>query len=261
MPVIVNLVERKPWAKSFFEHLNESQPAKCAYERLEPACGRATLLSYLYVYTSPTAGKTRAYFKAEAGRKKQALARLSKLVTRTSREADKLVSADDGLHAEIGDSLQAGLRETLSMYQGRLAALQRVYKKRASLKGQNRDEQYLIILWLRIKHRTGSPHYGDLAYILEAAYAGHGREVYLDADAVRKIIKRYKTFHAEQYRRFEEGIAFGWYAAHADRNMGLPLPPAPLVPVRRSRKRKKLFDPEPFPFHGEQPPKQDFDRD
>jgi hypothetical protein len=250
VPIIINSVERiaKVWRDAFFDYLEAVPQAKTAYESLEDGCGRTTLLSYLHLYTGPIIRGYVQHQKSEAQRTRKALERYLRLLKKTGKESKGLTQGTEGdvLCAQIGTSLQCEFETVLNKYAERLAALCKEYAKRASQRGKNRNEVYLVLLWLWIKHRTGEPHWGDLAYVLEAAYAAQNQEVHLDAFAVRQIVRRYKAAYPERFGSYVRRVPTSALAAHPDRDLPPYEPPRSISRTPKKRVRKKRIFLSPY---------------
>jgi hypothetical protein len=188
MGVRINLARAK-WAKRFDECLRESPSAqKSLHILLSHGVNRHVLLDFLQWYTRTNLQPLRTWAGAMARE-------LSKVQLLSRRLADRL---EKGLPAFEMGGLTAwqSSRETVAIESLRHTAeyaedLGKHYKEISNLKGKARNEEILVHLSLTVEAQTGTPHWSDLAYLLEVAFAirGDDRELW-DQDRVRKTAPR-----------------------------------------------------------------------
>ena len=64
-----------------------------------------------------------------------------------------------------------------------------------TLKGEQRDESWIVQLILQLERNTGKKWYKDLATLVNAGYRAHGEKADVSADSLRKILYRYPKTH------------------------------------------------------------------
>jgi len=87
----------------------------------------------------------------------------------------------------------------LSVYMQRLAKYRKEFLSKASSKFKHRDEGQLVGLVLRIQRNTYDKGHKDLALVLTAAHKAHGNDIELSAQAIQKIVARFRKAHQEDY--------------------------------------------------------------
>ena len=137
---------------------------------------------------------------------------------------------------EVGPDLQRQFDGVLRTYVDRLKKLHNEYATRSSLKGKLRDELYVVLLSLRMQYKTKSPHWVDLADVLNVAYEAQGITGHLDNESVREISRRYEKVHPKQIELYRRHVQRGAFFSGADE--GPPqLADKTVVPYNRKKKK------------------------
>jgi hypothetical protein len=207
--IIVNDVLQSAWAQRFFKYLRNAPQARQALERLESeGCNRRTLLWWLHSYiTSPQ----------HVERRRQAARRAPKEITSCLKHLQKtserlstlsLPHLGDLSKAEVTTHAAAyeihALVESLAKGQKPLSLIRDEYARLGSARGAGRDEYHFITFCLSIQGLTGKKHYGEIAYLLEAAAEANRRKLPADPDLVRKIVTRFRQQYPRVYKSVEE---------------------------------------------------------
>ncbi len=74
-----------------------------------------------------------------------------------------------------------------------LSAEREIWLQQARSRRKGWDKVLLGDFADEVERVTGRPHYGHLAYLLEAAYLGHGRDVDISPVAIRFLHRRLRT--------------------------------------------------------------------
>ena len=208
---------RHIWERAFHRFLKQSPVAEKAYFRLKQACGTDNLLRYLYFYTCPLdepGKRARTAARRTAKDLKRTLTALGK-ADKEIRSLIHWLTGDATLRMEIGLDLQRHFDNAWLTYLDRLKKLHNEYVMRSSLKGALRDELNVVLLSLRMQHKTNEAHWVDLAYVLNAAYEAQGTTVDVDQAMIRQIFRRYRKAHSEKVELYRKSIqrgAFFWGA-------------------------------------------------
>ncbi len=118
------------------------------------------------------------------------------------KDTKKLIATVELLEEVFADVERSGktliladtsLRASLSKYRKSLEQLLKEFTKAASLKGKERDDYHLVSLVNLLKETTGEPHFGDLAYLIEAGLMFYDMEEEEDVTSA-SIAVRYKRY-------------------------------------------------------------------
>jgi hypothetical protein len=201
MSVIVGEFRSGEWQKSFKDVLKRHPFATQSFENLKgEGFKEAALVRFLYEYSHPSSVKAQRATRKWAAALAKQLAKTEKLMRKS---ADDLESCIDRVELGFATQLQT-FSEKPTVHTLRTAAecvgnLREHYKRVSSQKGKARDEEQLVYLCLLVEGATGRPHWEDLAYLLDAAFAAHGENEDWDEDALRKVVTRFRKQHPKAY--------------------------------------------------------------
>jgi hypothetical protein len=99
--------------------------------------------------------------------------------------------------------LRLRLFEILKSYRHAMDDVRAELAGLASAKGEGASEELLAGLVEAVTGVTGTPHWGDLAYLVEATYFAHNRRFHADRDTIRKKYNRF----VENFPRIQESWA------------------------------------------------------
>jgi hypothetical protein len=104
-------------------------------------------------------------------------------------------------------NLRSSLAQHLCAYEEALREVRQELVRLASEKGEGASEELLAGMVEALTDITGQPNWGDLAYLIEAAYFGHDRKFEADRDTIRK---RYGRFVRNFPRLHESWVGLDW---------------------------------------------------
>jgi len=153
---------------------------------------RDRLIDLLHSYCRPLDKRVLALFREEARERRKSIQKLIGAVKRLKAEIDR-ASKQDGMARLIreADDPRINLRYALQKYLDRLEDWENRFRRASSAKGSGRDDSALVTLVFDLCELTGKPHYGDVAYLVERGLAAYGSNRDLDAEVIKKRVKRF----------------------------------------------------------------------
>jgi hypothetical protein len=195
----------KAWELRFTSYLKEHERSAESLRTLEEeGIPHNWLLDVLQIYADPNRrADDQARYRTAALATKRAIDKLMKALNKASESVKAFQASCDpsllGDRLAIRDQLQS-LKETLASGIEHLNEVSIENAKLASSKGEGISEEWLVHLVDGIEAATGTPHWSDVAYLIEAAYTAHNRRINADRDLVRKRFNRF----CENFPRIRE---------------------------------------------------------
>lgn len=184
-------------------YINSHAHAKQALGKLlEAGCDKKTILAGLYLYCGGKPEMTKGVKKDFGYRKKKTLA--------LSRQLKEVAEAIEAVETYLTDyGIVCHFTPETSNLRAYAKVLQRVgktvFRDLASKRISGRDH-HIVILCRKVKLATGSPHYNELAELINAVRVGYdpnAREE-TDAESLRKRISRYGLLDLQTEMEFDE---------------------------------------------------------
>src|ERR1700688_2811591 len=165
--------------------------------------GRKETLGALYLYTHPRTPEFRKQEKWRTLSEKRMHLRLIHDAETLMRSLDSTIKDKqrplrDGLlfpGSNADDAMEERLARLLQAYLVSLKSRRETILREHTLKGEQRDESWIVQLILQLERNTGKKWYKDLATLVNAGYRAHGEKADVSADSLRKILYRYPKTH------------------------------------------------------------------
>lgn len=192
---LINFESDAAWEGRFNEYLRSNSRALDSLRALVDAgVSESWLLQMLYDY-----GDEGLWKRERFRQRTNALASLKEIngaltALNKASEALERLSGNDSVPDWVRDhyfNLRRDLATQLKAYRGAMGEVKNEVTKLASAKGGGITEQLLAGLVEAVIHVTGQPHWGDLAYLIEASYFAHHRKGEADRDKIRKRYDRF----------------------------------------------------------------------
>jgi hypothetical protein len=191
----ITFAEDPEWGRKFASYLKQHERTTEALRSLEQeGIPRNWLLEILHDYADPKRkGDGQNPHRTVALSTKRGIDKLLKVLGNTSKSL-KAFQGDQNISpwakAAHVDQFR-NLEEKVTQCMRSLRGVRIENAKLATRKGEGVSQELLVILVDAIEGVTGTPRWGDVAYLIEAAYAGHDRTLEADRDLVRKKFKRF----------------------------------------------------------------------
>jgi len=208
---LINFELDTGWEARFNQYLRSNSRALDSLRALVDAgIPESWLLQILHGYGDPDLRQ-----REQSSQRQSALSSLkevNRVIKSLEKTSDALESFTDnsGVRDWVKDNhlnLRRDLSARLKTYLDAMTEMRDELAKLASGKGEGVSEAWLVALVEAAIDITGQPHWGDLAYMIEATYYAHHLRGEVDRDTVRK---RYDRFVKNFPRIYESWSGLDW---------------------------------------------------
>lgn len=199
------------WAKRFNEYLRSNNRALDAFRSwVDAGIPQDWLLEMLHRYADHAVRQGHQLrYRTMAISSLKEIDAVLKAVDKTSNALEQFAHNEE-MPPWIKDNhfnLRLNLSRQLDEYRSAMEEVRDEVAKFASQKGEGVSEEVLVGLVEAVTNVTGQPNWGDLAYLVEAAYFGHNSEIEGDREKIRK---RYVRFVKNFPRIYENWMYLDW---------------------------------------------------